>query len=55
VTDRERLLLIAKANRFCGTVVTREALRSQFRYEVGTDPESRDLDYVTQKWLSESR
>ena len=59
MTDRERLLLIAKANRFCQEVVTRESLRSQFHYETGTDPESRDLDHVlrevTHKWPSESK
>ena len=50
---RTRLNLIARAHRFCGDVVTREALRVQFHYETGKDPESHDLDLVLRDFARE--
>lgn len=53
LTPRVRLQLISHANRHCGNVVTRENLRTQYRYETGQDPDPRDLDYVLNRVLFE--
>ena len=51
LTPRERLNMIALAIRHCDTVVTREALRVQFHYETGVDPNAGDLDHVM-RWVA---
>ena len=43
LTDAERLRSIVKALQFCEQAVTEDALRTQFRYETGRQPDAGDL------------
>ena len=54
MTSSERLKLIAKSMRHCNEIVTREALRVQFRYETGSDPAAQDLNVVLRQVAREA-
>ena len=47
--DRERLKLIIKAFEYCGQVLSRAAVKKQFRYETGRNPEEEIVAKVMQK------